>query len=188
MVASKKLLKLSPEEYLEVEKNSLIKHEYIQGKVYAMAGASDPHVTIAGNLFSLLRSHVRGSRCRVYISDMKASIESLNIFYYPDVMVTCEPRDREFTYFKKYPKLIIEVLSESTEAFDRGDKFADYRQLEMLEEYVLVSQTRMQVDCFRRNPDNLWVLYPYNKEDEVYFASLDFRYHIDVLYEDVSWP
>ena len=186
MAISKELVKLSPEDYLETEKSSLIKHEYIQGRVYAMAGASDSHVTIAGNLFSLLRSHVRGSSCRVYISDMKASIESLNIFYYPDVIVTCDPRDQEFTYFKKYPQLIIEVLSESTEAFDRGDKFADYRQLETLEEYVLISQTRMQVECFRRNPDNLWVLYPYNGEDEVYFASLDFRCHIVDLYEDVS--
>jgi Uma2 family endonuclease len=180
-------IKISPEDYLEAEKTSLVKHEYRQGEAYEMVGASDSHVTIAGNLFSLLRSFVRGKDCRVYIADMKLRIESLNIFYYPDIMVTCDARDQEFTYFKKYPKLIIEILSKSREAFDRGDKFADYRQIETLQEYVLISQTKIQVECFRRNNDNLWVLNPYNNQDElVNFTSIDFSFSLADLYEDVK--
>jgi Uma2 family endonuclease len=81
---------LSPEDYLEAEKSSFIKHEYIQGQIYGMSGASDAHVTITTNLIALLRNHIRGSGCRLYASDMKARIESLNIFYYPDIMITCD--------------------------------------------------------------------------------------------------
>lgn len=132
MMASPQFTYLSAKQYLQKEETSDIKHEYIDGQIYAMAGASDRQVTIAGNLFALLRSHVRGSGCRVYISDMKVRIESLNRFYYPDILVTCDERDRETPAYKQFPKLIVEVLSDSTEAFDRGDKFADYQQIESL--------------------------------------------------------
>ena len=151
MIASPQQPHLTPDEYLHLEAQSPVKHEYIDGQIYAMAGASDPHVTIAGNLFALLRSHVRGSGCRVYISDMKARIEALNRFYYPDVLVTCDPRDLETPTYKRFPTLIVEVLSDSTEAFDRGDKFADYQNLESLREYVLINTKRQRVECFRRN-------------------------------------
>lgn len=97
MIDSPENTYLTPNEYLQLEEHSPIKYEYIDGYIYAMAGALDPHVTVAGNLFALLRNHVRGSGCRVYISDMKARIESLNRFYYPDVMVTCDQR------IKKHP-------------------------------------------------------------------------------------
>jgi len=178
---------LSPEEYLSGEEHSPTKHEYIDGEVYAMAGAEDAHVTIAGNLFSLLRGHVRGSGCRVFIADMKARIEDLNIYYYPDVMVTCDRRDRELTSFKRYPCLIVEVLSPSTEAFDRGDKFADYQHLESLQEYVLINQKRQRVECFRRNEQGLWVLQSYHPGDTVQLVSVQFECAIDQLYEDVEF-
>jgi Uma2 family endonuclease len=158
MIASPQQPYLTPEEYLQIEAQSPIKHEYIDGQIYAMAGASDPHVTIAGNLLPLLRSHVRGSGCRVYISDMKTRIETLNRFYYPDVLVTCDPRDLETSTYKRFPTLIVEVLSDSTEAFDRGDKFVDYQTLESLREYVLINTKRQRVECFRRNDEGLWVL------------------------------
>lgn len=87
--------------------------------------------------------------------------------------------------FIRYPRLVVEVLSPATAAFHRGDKFADYRTLETLEEYVLISQERMGVDCFRRNSDGLWVLYPYGKGEEIQLASVDFCCPIEVLYEDV---
>ncbi|MBD2775032.1 Uma2 family endonuclease [Iningainema tapete] len=185
MVASQNQIYISPEEYLQQEEQSPVKHEYIDGQVYAMAGASDPHVTIAGNLFALLRNHLRGKGCRVYISDMKARIESLNRYYYPDVIVTCDERDRETPTFKRYPSLIVEVLSKSTEAFDRGDKFADYQELETLQEYVLLNTKRQRVDCFRRNPEGLWVLHSFTQGSKVYLASVDFHTSIDELYEDV---
>lgn len=188
MVAIQQKFYLTPEEYLEAEANSLAKHEYCDGEIYAMAGASDPHVTIAGNLFAILRSHVRGSGCRVFIADMKARIESKNCFYYPDVMVTCDSRDRETPMFKNYPSLIVEVLSDSTEGFDRGDKFKNYRSLESLKEYVVISQTHSQVDCFRRNADGRWELYPFQEGDIVHFESVDLSIEIAALYEDVVFP
>ena len=148
MIASPQHSYITPDEYLQLEETNTSKHEYRDGEIYAMAGATDTHVTIAGNIFALLLSHVRGSGCRVYISDMKVRIESKNYFFYPDVMVTCEKKDRENPTYKQFPCLIIEVLSDSTEAFDRGgcfrsgsisnhgvdrgDKFADYQSLETL--------------------------------------------------------
>ncbi len=184
MVASPEYL--SPDEYLRIEEQSDIKHEYINGYIYAMAGALDPHVTIAGNLFVLLRNHVRGSGCRVYIANMKVRLEPLNRYYYPDVMVTCDQRDQETPGYKKFPRLIVEVLSKSTEAFDRGDKFADYQSLESLQEYVLINTKRQRVECFRRNEQGLWVLQSYTVEDKLFqLQSLDFEGTMVELYEDV---
>ncbi|MBO3463089.1 Uma2 family endonuclease [Aetokthonos hydrillicola Thurmond2011] len=185
MVASPEMY-LTPEEYLHLEEHSDVKHEYIDGYVYAMAGALDAHVTIAGNLFTLLRSHVRGSGCRVYISDMKARIQSLSRYYYPDVMVTCDQRDQETPLYKCFPCLIVEVLSDSTEAFDRGDKFADYQALESLQEYVIISAKRQRVECFRRNEQGLWVLQTYTEEGKLFqLNSINFEGKIADLYEDV---
>ncbi|OIP79169.1 MAG: hypothetical protein AUK48_00300 [Oscillatoriales cyanobacterium CG2_30_44_21] len=133
-------------------------HEYIDGYIHAMAGASDPHVTISSNAFMLIRNHLRGSKCRVYISDINAKTDSQRRFYYPDVMVTCDSRDIQTPNHKSFPKLIIEVLSKSTEAFDRGDKFADYQQIETLEEYVWINTSRDRLDCFRRNADVLLLI------------------------------
>jgi len=187
MIANPNTNNIPPEEYLAGEEVSSIKHEYINGQVYAMAGASDAHFTIAGNLFAMLRNYVRGSGCRVYMSDMKAHIETANTFYYPDVMVTCDARDKALVNHKKYPCLIVEVLSDSTEAFDRGDKFANYQQLPTLQEYVLINQKRQRLECFRRNAEGIWVLHTYTQDSEIHLASIDFRTSIDSLYEDVSF-
>jgi Uma2 family endonuclease len=177
---------LTPEEYLQLEAQSPVKQEYINGEIFAMAGASDTHVTVAGNLFALLRDHVRNTGCRVYIADMKVRIESRNCFYYPDVMVTCDPRDQETSNYKRFPKLIVEVLSESTEAFDRGDKFADYQALDSLEEYVLINTRHQRVECFRRDRVGLWVLQYYTPEAETFYLdSLNFTDTLTALYEDV---
>ncbi len=193
MVASPQNPYLSPDEYLQLEEKSEIKHEYIDGQIYAMhgniysmAGATDAHVTIAGNIFALVRNHLRGSDCRVYISDMKARIEKLNRFFYPDVMVTCDRRDRETATYKQYPCLIIEVISDSTEAFDRGDKFADYQTLDSLQEYVLINTKRQRVECFRRNDEGFWVLQFYTSENNNFqLKSIDFEGERSMLYEDV---
>jgi Uma2 family endonuclease len=188
MVASLNSSYMSPEVYLKAEQDSLIKHEYRQGLVYAMAGASNVHVLVAGNLFAMLRNHVRGSGCRAYISDTKVQIESVKTYYYPDLAISCDQRNREFKDFLRHPCLITEVLSDTTEAFDRGDKFNDYRNLESLQEYVLVSQTRKRVECFRKNAEGQWVLYPYDELDEMHLASVDFRCAIADIYEDVDFP
>lgn len=177
---------LTPEEYLQMEEHSPIKHEYSDGQIRTMGGANDAHVTIAGNLFALLRSHVRGSGCRVYMSDMKARIASLNRYFYPDILVTCDPRDRENALEKHFPCLIVEVLSDSTEAYDRGDKFADYQALGSLQEYVLINSKRRRVECFRRNDSELWVLQSYSDRQLTFrLESIEFEATMDALYEDV---
>jgi Uma2 family endonuclease len=177
---------LSAQEYLEAEKHSDVKHEFEHGRIWAMAGATDAHVTIALNLAAVLKGHVRGGPCRVYVSDMKVRIDAADVLYYPDAMVTCDPRDRVGESYKQHPCLIVKVLSESTEAFDRGNKFAVYRQSESLEEYVLVDARTKGVDAFRRGPDKRWVLYPFRAGDEVVFSSVELRCPIALLYENVD--
>jgi Uma2 family endonuclease len=159
MIAQPSQLYISSEEYLEGEKISLVKHEYIDGQIYAMAGTSDQHAIIISNLVALLRPHLRGSGCLVMTQDMKVKLPRQRKFYYPDLLVTCNDHDRENRYFKEYPKLIVEVLSDSTEAFDRGKKFEDSRSLPSLEEYVLIRQDQPQIECFRRNAAGRWELY-----------------------------
>ncbi|WP_373547185.1 Uma2 family endonuclease [Chamaesiphon sp.] len=188
MIASPQFNYLSHSEYLHLEEQSDLKREYIGGEVYAMAGASDRHVTISLNLASCLREHLRGSGCRVYMSDMKAKIETANRFFYPDVMVTYDDRDKSTSNYKQYPCLIVEVLSNSTEAFDRGDKFSDYQQFHSLQEYILISTNRQKVDCFRRNDNGLWVLQPYSIQNPlVQIQSVNLEVDFATIYEDVEF-
>lgn len=117
---------------------------------------------------------------------MKAQIESLNRFYYPDLLVTGDERDREMPTHKQFSTLIVEVLSDSTEVFDRGDKFADYQNLESLREYVLINTKRQRVECCRRNEQGLWVLQFYTLEQTSFrLDSIDFEGTLNALYEDV---
>lgn len=180
---------LTPDEYLELETHSPIKHEYFDGEAFAMAGASDAHVTISLNLASELRSHVRGSGGRAFISDLKVRIESRDRFFYPDVLVTCDPRDTDNRQFKCFPKLIVEVLSPSTESFDRGDKFSDYRQLDSLQEYVLISSQHRRVEVFRRHRDGLWLFQSYedspDNAESFTLHSIGYTGTFATLYEDV---
>jgi Uma2 family endonuclease len=187
MVSIKSELYISHTDYLAAEAISPIRHEYIRGEVWAMAGGTQAHNTIALNVASLLRNHVRGSGCRAFVENMKVLIETADVYYYPDVTVTCDERDRNASdSFIRYPCLVVEVLSEKTEAFDRGEKFADYRQINTLQEYVLISQNRQRVECFRRNAQGRWELYVYEKDEDVYLASVDFSVPVALVYEDVE--
>ncbi|MFN6540133.1 MAG: Uma2 family endonuclease [Nostoc sp. EkiNYC01] len=187
MIALSDSIFLTPEAYLQLEEKSDIKHEYIDGKVYAMAGTTDTHNTIGLNLALLIRNHFRGAECRVYFADIKAQIEKRNCFYYPDIIVTCDPKDRETSTYKCFPKLIIEVLSQSTEAFDRGDKFNDYQTLDSLEEYVLVNSKHQRVETFRRNDQGLWVLQTYTPDDQTFeLRSINLTAPFTDLYQDVE--
>lgn len=187
MIALSDQLSLTPEQYLEIETQNTIKHEYINGEIYAMAGTTDTHNIIALNFASLIRSHLRGTNCRVYFADIKLRLEECNCFYYPDILVTCHPQDQETSTYKRFPKLIIEVLSESTEAFDRGDKFNDYQTLESLEEYVLVNTKHRRVEIFRRNKKGGWYFQTYTTS-KVTFAlqSLNLTLSLVDIYEDVN--
>ena len=180
--------KLTPEEYLELEAQSSTKHEYINGEIYAMAGTTDTHNTICGNVYMLMRNHLRGTDCRVYFADVKVRVESKNCFYYPDVLVTCNPEDRQTNTYKSFPKLIIEVLSESTEAFDRGNKFNDYQSLDSLEEYVLLNNQQQRVEIFRRNADSTWQFLTYTPQQETcILQSIELQLKFSEIYEDVEF-
>jgi Uma2 family endonuclease len=115
---------------------------------------------------------------------MKVQVQSINRYYYPDVFVTCDERDRSSLYSKSYPTLIIEVLSPSTAAFDRGRKFANYRRLETLQEYVLVDTEQVAIECFRRDLAGNWLFHAYGEGDEVHLASVNFKCAIALIYED----
>ncbi len=155
MTVSKSHAYFTPGDYLEIERLSPIKHEYLQGQMVAMAGASKAHVIITGNLSALLVNHLRGTGCLPYTADMKVRLPALNLFYYPYLAVTCDYRDRRSDEdFILHPKLIIEVLADSTEAFDRGDKFAAYKSNPEFAEYVLVHQKQILVERFQRQSDN----------------------------------
>ncbi|MBE8994653.1 Uma2 family endonuclease [Microcystis aeruginosa] len=185
MIALSHYNNLTPEEYLQFEEKSPIKHEYIDGQIYAMAGTTDTHNIIGLNFTFIIRNHLRGSDCRVYFADLKVRLEKRNHFYYPDILVTCDDRDRETATYKSFPKLIIEILSDSTEAFDRGDKFNDYQTLESLEEYVLVNSKHQRVETFRRGEQGLWILQTYQQES-FSLQSINLTASFRDLYEDVT--
>jgi Uma2 family endonuclease len=167
--------RLTPEQFLAWEQAQVEKHEFLAGNVFAMVGATRRHVTVAGNVFALLKTHLAGSRCRVYMADMKLRIEASDAFFYPDVFVTCDERDHRADTFMSSATLIVEVLSESTSGFDRGEKFAAYRRLPTLREYVLVDPDRQRLECFRRGPDGHWVLFEFPTEGTVRLESVEFE-------------
>lgn len=159
---------ISAEEYLALERQAETKSEYINGEIYAMAGASREHNLIALNVGSELRSQLRGRRCETYLNDMRVRVSATGLYTYPDVVVVCgRPRfDDSQVDVLLNPTVIFEVLSPSTEAYDRGAKFAHYRYLDSLKEYVLVAQDRMQVDHFAR-VGNQWLLTAYSRPEEI---------------------
>ena len=162
----------SAEDYLAWEPAQLDRHEFVDGDVFAMAGAEDRHVTVSMNIAFALRQHLSGSPCRTYMSDMRLQVAAANSYFYPDVLVTCSAQDLASPLVKTEPKLIVEVLSPSTAAFDRGLKFSYYRSLASLEEYALIDLDSRTTDCYRKGPDGLWVLHPFARGDSPALASV----------------
>jgi len=185
MVAEPQSRRLSPQEYLDWEATQDIKHEYLDGEVFAMTGGTIAHNLISGNFYALLKSHLRGKGCRVFISDVKVQVSERGAYFYPDVMVSCDERDRPAVNLIQHPCLIIEVLSPTTEAFDRGEKFRRYRQLSSLQEYVLIDTSSISVDRFRRLSETQWELQSFTAEDTLELTSIDWYGAIALLYEDV---
>jgi Uma2 family endonuclease len=176
--------RLTVEEYLEMERSSPVKHEYVAGIIYAMAGASDAHNVISGNLYMALRRHLKGTPCHTYFADVKARLEEAGCFYYPDVMVSCEqPGDR---YYRERPVLIVEVLSPSTAGRDKGEKWRNYQTLPSLKEYVLVSQDSMDVRVFRRDESGEWRQCIYTDGATIALASVELEIPIEQVYEE-AW-
>ncbi len=186
MFVSKNNFYISPEDYLEGERVSPIKHEYRRGHVYAMTGAKKPHIIIGSNLVRLLGNHLLNTPCLVLSSDIKVRLEEANCYYYPDVAVTCDERDTGSTEdFILYPSLVVEVLSPSTAAFDRGNKFADYQTSPSLQEYVLITQSEIKIECFRVNAEGNWLSQTYRQGDELELMNIDFRCPIAEVYQKV---
>jgi Uma2 family endonuclease len=156
---------LSHREYLEGEQRSVIRHEYLAGQVFAMAGAGENHNRISLNIAFHLCAATRGKPCGVFISNMKLRVEQNDAYYYPDVMLTCDPADTESLY-KRSPCLVVEVLLPSTEAIDRREKLIAYRNLHSLRYYLLVAQEKRQVECYMRDAENRWQLTVCDNESE----------------------
>jgi Uma2 family endonuclease len=186
MPATQKAPLVRVEDYLEGELRSQSRHEYVGGVVYAMAGTSDVHNTISLNLASSLRTHLRTKSCQVFMADVKLRMRVLedDLFYYPDVMVTCDPRNTD-RYSKSFPSVLIEVLSPETERTDRREKFLSYTQIETLEAYILVAQDKMQVTVFRRA--TRWQPEILERTDEqLKLESLGFSLPLADVYEGIE--
>lgn len=180
---------ISVEEYLAGEEISQIKHEYIDGAAYAMSGGTRNHAVLAGNLLMRLMMHLRGRKCQAFNSDLKVQVEAVNCYYYPDLTVTCDPRDLGApgtSQFVKHPCLVVEVLSKTTERVDRGEKVGAYRTLPSLQEYVLVDQYRTRVEVYRRVEQG-WLHEILTTGDELHLHSVDLRTGLDAIYENVDF-
>ena len=174
--------------YLAWEEEQPGRNEYIDGEVFAMVGVRQSHNVATGNLYSALRRELKGSPCRAFIESVKTRVEAANCFFYPDVVVSCDARDRLTPEYLSYPLLVVEVLSDSTAAFDRGAKFAAYRKLESLRDYVLIDVAAQRVEVFRRNAENHWVLYEYGAGDRVELASLSLEIDCAEVLDDTQDP
>ncbi len=174
------------ESYLTWEEQQETKHEYIRGEIFPMVDARREHVVVTGNLSAAFKQRLRGGSCQAYVSNLKLRVEAADSFFYPDVMVSCDAQDHAASQFIEHPTLILEVLSESTAAFDRGDKFAAYRTLPSLQEYVLVDIPSRRVETFRRAEGGDWLFHECLAEHgDCRFVSLDVAIPFDEIFENV---
>lgn len=181
----------TPEEYLDFERRAQFKSEYLDGQIYAMSGGSPEHNSIAVNVASELRAQLKGKPCRVFSSDMKVRTSRAGLYSYPDVTVVCgamrfhdERRD-----VLTNPTLIIEVLSPSTEAFDRGKKFANYQRIASLTDYILIAQDEARLDHYVRQPDDQWLLSAsVGLDAKLVLASIGCTLLLSEVYDKVELP
>ncbi len=185
MIAALKSPGFTPQEYFDWEELQQQRYEYFDGDVYAMAGGTIVHGRIGLNVASLLQSHVSGSGCVTYNSDCKLGISEEGPFTYPDASVSCDYRDRTAQQFIQFPCLIVEVLSPSIEAYDRGGKFKLYRQLNTLQEYVLVSSETQLVEVFRRGNSGTWELTVYEEGENITLQSIGLTVEVEAFYQNV---
>jgi Uma2 family endonuclease len=186
MIATKENFpRFTPEEYFAWEEQQQCRHEYIDGEIYAMTGGTLNHSEIAMNFGFLLKAHLRGGGCRVLNSDARVNILRSTDYVYPDISVTCDERDKTTSQYITYPCLIVEVLSPSTEAYDRGNKFRMYRRNLSLRDYVLVDTKEMAVEIYHQEEDNKWDILNYKAGDLVELKSVDLTVSIEQIYEDI---
>jgi Uma2 family endonuclease len=181
--------RISPEDYLARERQAQTKSEYFGGEIFAMSGASEAHVLIVTNVVSEFREQLRGRDCRVYSTDLRVKVSATGLYTYPDVVVVCgEARfedERADTLMN--PKVIVEVLSKTTQDYDRGAKFEQYRTIESFVEYVLIAQDKPHVEHFVRQPDGRWLLAETNRlDDRIELQSIDAHLALADAYEKVT--
>lgn len=179
------LRRMTADEFLEWDRTQTVRHEFVGGEVYAMSGAGIAHNMLTLNLAMALRAHLAGSACRTLAVDVKLKVEAVGNFYYPDLIVTCSPADLRDAHIVREPTLLVEVLSPSTAAHDRGDKFTAYRLLATLKEYLLVDLEGRRCDLYRKNAEGLWVLHPTEPEAGVTLASVSLEVSAAALWAEV---
>lgn len=188
----KKLGHLTIEEYVQIQQENGRKYEYHNGAIFAMAGGSYNHSTISGNIFFRVMSELlkKKPECKSHNSDLMLHILATNTILYPDGMIICPPVKRSTRYKEAVtnPSVIIEVLSPSTESYDRGDKFHFYRQIPTLQEYILVSQDKKQVEVFRNTGGNDWNIQRYDESNETFpIESVGIELVLEELYLNVDF-
>jgi len=182
-------VKLTPEQYLAQERSAEFKSEYYHGEIYAMAGASREHNQISSNITASLAIQLLEQPCSVYASDMKVWIDKAHKYTYPDVLVACEPQlfEDEHTDVLLNPRVIIEILSDSTESYDRGLKFFHYQRIDSLCEYLLISQKFCHVEKYERQANNLWAYSEFHEMgDEVTINAVNCKISLREIYRKVS--
>ena len=180
--------KISIEDYLEGENFSEIKHEFINGEVYAMAGASDRHYRIEMNIATKLDAHLAQSKFEAFMAEMKLKADE-KTFYYPDVFVSCDKVIKS-SFYREEPILIIEVVSPSTRQIDRREKLRVYQQIPAVQEYVIIEQDKMLIELHRRQPDGRWITYFYNEgdlEEQIEFQSVNLSLNLEEIYNRVRF-
>jgi Uma2 family endonuclease len=194
MVAAREHLpKLTPQEYFAWEEQQEVKHEYFDGEVFAMSGGTQNHGRISGKIFAQIDNHLDEGDCIALNSDVRVKLQESEkadahqAYTYPDVSVTCDGRDRETTQYITYPCLIVEVLSPSTEAYDRGDKFELYRKSASLREYALVSADKIAIDLHRKNERDRWELIYFRAGDTVELESIHLTFPIERIYRGIEF-
>jgi len=187
----KELPYFTPEQYLDIERESEIRHEYLDGYVYAMAGESPDHSTICFNLVVIIGTQLRGKPCQGFSPNMKVRTDPNDLFSYPDLTVVCgEPvyHDSRRDVLLN-PTVIFEVLSPSTEKYDRGDKFRRYREnIPSLADYVLVSQSTAKIELYTKQENDEWTRIEVSGlENELYIASIDCHVPLVEVYENITF-
>jgi Uma2 family endonuclease len=179
---------MSVEEYLQIDRSSIeARYEYIDGYVTMLAGGTLDHATIGANIISILRRSLRGTPCRVFTSDARVRL-SRTRFVYPDASVSCDEQDRGQSDYVQSPRLVVEVLSPSTEGYDRGRKFGFYRECPTIQEYLLIDALRPMLEVYRRERHDLWILRAYQLDEDVELINLGLRFPVSAVYEDVIFP
>ncbi|ACK66287.1 protein of unknown function DUF820 [Rippkaea orientalis PCC 8801] len=186
IVAKEQFPLFNPEQYFTWEEKQTNKHEYINGQIYAMSGGTVNHGRIAIRFTAMFEAHLENTNCITGNSDIKIKMADTHNYTYPDASVTCDERDKNTPNYITYPCLIIEVLSDSTEAYDRGKKFRLYRQNPVLQDYVLVSSTRIEIDLYHKNEAGEWIIINYQEGDIIELKSINLSFPIEQVYRNLT--